>query len=619
MSTASESLSPAPDMHAPAADTPPGHATDADVPAADTPDAGGTAGRNAPARTRRRRADALAALAYLACAVAVTWGLWLDPGHRVVLRNQGDQALFEWLLSYAAHAVSHGTNPLFTGLLNAPRGVNLAVNTAFTLPGVLLAPVTLTLGPSVTFLLVLTFNLAATAFAWYAVLSRTLVRSRAAAALGGLFCGFAPGMISHANSHLNFTAQYLLPLIVWQAFRLGRGRPWRDGLILGLLVVCQFSLGAELLFFTALACVFLVGGYALADRARARAQAPSYLRALGVTALVASAGLAYPLWMQFRGPQIYHGTGFDQSVHAEDLASFAAFPAQSVAGYHGLWQRLAPNFTEENSFFGPLLLVLVAVAVVVLRRLLITRVLLVTGLVFAVLSLGPRLRYEGVKTGIWMPYAALLRLPVFDAALPGRLALVLVPIIGTLLALLLDRARPGRPRRLWAVAVIVALLPLVPPPLPVTARAPVPHFFTSGHWRGYVRPGTTLVPAPPTSDVYPDGQRWQAATGFGFAIPAGFFLGPGGPDGRGRIGPSPRPTAQLLRIVARDGDVLQITGGDRAQARRDLAYWRGSVVVLADPRAGSLWSPHHAQLLVTLNRLFGPGRRVDDVWLWQVG
>ena len=607
MSTVPDSLSPAPPR--PAAD-----GRTVDRAGADSPPPA-----VAPPGRRPRWIDALVAAGYLACAVAVTWGLWLAPDHRVILRNQGDQALFEWLLAYAAHAASHGTNPLFTGLLNAPLGVNLAVNTAFTVPGVLLAPVTLTLGPSVTFLLVLTLNLAATAFAWYVVLSRTLIRSRGAAALGGLFCGFAPGMISHANSHLNFTAQYLLPLIVWQVFRLGRGRPWRDGLLLGLLVVCQYSLGAELLFFTALACAFLVGGYALADRARARALAPAYLRALGVTGLVAAAGLAYPLWLQFLGPQTYHGTGFDQSVHAEDLAAYAAFPAQSVAGYHGLWQRLAANFTEENSFFGPLLLVLVLVAVVVLRRLLITRVLVVTGLVFAVLSLGPRLRYEGRKTGVWLPYAALLRLPVFDAALPGRLALVLVPIIGTLLALLLDRARPGPARRWWAAAVVVALLPLVPPPLPVTARAAVPHFFTSGDWRAYVRPGTTLVPAPLTSDVYPDGQRWQAATGFGFAIPAGFFLGPGGPDGRGRIGPPSRPTTRMLRAVARDGYAPVITDRDRARARRDLAYWRGSVVVLPDARVGSQWSRHHTQLLATLTSLFGPGRRVDDVWLWQVG
>jgi hypothetical protein len=584
------------------------------------PGRGRAADAGVEARARRGwPADAAVVLLYLACAVAVTWGLWVDPNHRVLLRNQGDQALFEWLLAYAGHTVTHGGNPLFTPLLNAPLGVNLAVNTAFTLPGVLVSPVTRTLGPSVAFTLVLTLNLAATASSWYLLLRRAVVRHRAAAVVGGLFCGFAPGMVTHANAHLNFTAGYLAPWIVWLVLRLGRDRPWRDGTVLGLLVACQYSLGAELLFFTALACAAMVGGYAWGDRERARALAPAYLRALGVTALVAGVLLAYPLWLQFFGPRTYHGTGFDQSVHAEDLLGYLAFPAQSVAGYHGLWWDLAANFTEENSFLGLPLLAMVVVAAVRLRGLRLVRVLTGTAVAALVLSLGPVLKVGGHRTGVPLPWALLAPLPAFNAALPGRVALVLVPIVGTLLALLLDRARPGRARRLAVAAVAVALLPLVPPPLPVTARAPVPRFVASGHWRAYVRPGTSLVPAPLTSDVYPDGQRWQAVADFGFAIPAGFFLGPGGPHGRGRIGPNPPPTMALLRSVARDGRVPTIYQGERDQARRDLAGWNASVVVLADARPGSLWSPHHDELLRTLTLLLGPGRRVDDVWLWQVG
>src|SRR3712207_8314535 len=34
---------------------------------------------------------------------------------------------------------------------------------------------------------------------------------------------------------------------------------------------------------------------------------------------------------------------------------------------------------------------------------------------------------------------------------------------------------------------------------------------SAGTWREYVRPGETLVPMPPASDLLPDGQRWQAA------------------------------------------------------------------------------------------------------------
>jgi len=182
-----------------------------------------------------------------------------------------------------------------------------------------------------------------------------------------------------------------------------------------------------------------------------------------------------------------------------------------------------------------------------------------------------------------------------------------------LLALAWDRAGPlpWRQRRWWVAGLAAALLPVVPLAIPAAHRDPVPHFFTSGRWRDYVHSGQTLVPVPPASDRLPDGQRWQVAANFGFAIPSGFFLGPG-PQGRSHIGPWPRrPTDQLLTDVARYGTPVLVTDADRERARRDLAYWHAGVVVL-DPAGGAV-------LRETATELFGPPTRVDDVWLWPVG
>jgi hypothetical protein len=324
--------------------------------------------------------------------------------------------------------------------------------------------------------------------------------------------------------------------------------------------------------------------------------------------------------MQFAGPQRYHGIGFDQRVHSENLASFTLFPYLSVGRFTGLWSKLAPNFTEETTFFGPLLLALVVACAVALWRRTEVRALVGTALVFAVLALGPRLHVWHWTAPVPLPYAALARLPIFDTALPARLALIIIPIVGLLLAFLvddlprLDRSR----RRAWLAGFTVALLPLLPLPVPATDRAPVPHFFSSGTWRSYVHSGQTLVPVPPASDLLPDGQRWQTATNFGFAIPAGFFLGPGGPDGKSQIGPVPRPTYALLTDTALHGTDYVITDADRAQARADLAYWHATVVVLSDGGPGSRWTPYRQLLLREATDLFGTPQRVDDVWLWVV-
>ena len=46
-----------------------------------------------------------------------------------------------------------------------------------------------------------------------------------------------------------------------------------------------------------------------------------------------------------------------------------------------------------------------------------------SALVFAVLSLGPELKVDRKETGIPLPYALLQHVPLFDSALPSRLAL----------------------------------------------------------------------------------------------------------------------------------------------------------------------------------------------------
>jgi hypothetical protein len=584
------------------------------------------------AAERSRRADVLAAVLSIAGAFWLTAGAWVDPGHRAVQVNAGDQALFEWLLGYAAHAVTHLHNPLWTNLINVPDGVNLTVNTASTVLGVLLAPVTLLLGPPVAYFVALTANLALSGYAWYWFFSRTLTVRPVAALVGGFFCGYAPGVVSHANGHLNFTAQFAVPLILARVLALpDRTRVLRNGVLLGVLVVVQYSLGAETLFFTGLGCAVLLVCWLLAGRREARANLLAAGRALALGCAVALIGLGYPLWLQFFGRQTYHGTGFNQAVHSEDIAAYAAFPRLSLAGLVGLGTGLAPNPTEENSFFGvPLLLVAGAVAVLLLRyadrrRRALVAALTATGLIFAVLSFGPVVKFEGRITQTALPYRWLAGLPLFDSALPARLALIVTPVIGAVLALALDEAlrRGTRIRALAAGAIGLALLPLLPTPVPMMPRSPVPHFISAGTWRQYVRPDQTLLPVPPTSDLLPDGQRWQATAmstsdGATFRIPAGFFLGPGGPDGRGRIGPVPRPTQQLLTDVALTGQVPVITTLEQAQARDDIEYWRAHLVVLGDGGTGNRWGAHHDALLVTVTALLGPGSRVDDVWLWRV-
>jgi hypothetical protein len=572
-------------------------------------------------------------LLFLLLAGWLTHGMWPDPGARTLALNPEDQVLYEWFLATDARALL-GDFSLLTERLNAPDGVNLMANTTVIALGVLFAPVTLLFGVPTTFALLAAGNLAFTAVAWYLLFRCVLGTHRLAAALGAGFCGFAPGMISQSNSHLHMTAQWLVPVMIWLIVRLVRAadpaargdRPGLDrrrvitsGVGLAAAVTVQVFVGEEVLFLTALTLIIMTVAYAVTDRDLFRRALPGFAAGLLIAVGLAGLTLAYPLWFQFAGPQSVPNGMFSPYYFSADLASWAAISPLSVAGSTEA-ARLTTGPAEYNTFLGwPLLLVTFA-AVVWLLRHPTRRPLLIAcasaGVLMAALSLGPEVVLDGERTSVPGPYSLLLGLPVVDGALPMRFALALIPLVATVLVLAVDRAlrtSPRLPRILVPAAVVAALLPIFPAPLPTADRPAVPTFISAGHWRGCVAPGKVLIPVPLPTPKEPWAMRWAAATDAGFGLPEGFFIGPYAAQGKASMGTFKQPTSALLAEVAKTGVVPLINDTHRQRARQDLTFWNASCVVLTDD------APHHDSLRTTLEDLLGPATRVADAWTWKVG
>nr|WP_233513748.1 hypothetical protein [Micromonospora craterilacus] len=598
-----------------------------------------TAEAEATTPRRRRgpaRADVLAIGAYVLLGVVVCLNYWGDVQNRVSSHLPTDHSWFEWLFSHGAYSLRHLENPLFSTQQNAPDGVNMMANTSLlgvTLP---LAPLTMLLGPQVVYALYLGGALAATAGTSYWMLSRHLVRSRAAAFVGGGFLGFAPGIVHHANGQPNFVSNFLLPLIVVRVFRLTEPGRWRrNGLVLGLLVAYQIFINEEMLLLTAMACLVVVITYALLRPRAARARAGTFAAGLGVGGGLALLLTAYPIWFQFNGPQSYRGLqGGVFHSWGEDIVAFVTFARDTLAGDEAV--ELTIGRTEQNTWFGwPLVLLSVVALALLVRRSLVARILAVLVVLFSVASLGPEIRFNGELTGIAGPWSYIPGdLPLVEMMMPTRLTLVTTAALGVLLALAWDavagngrppvpaQRTPGmtapttRPRPRWQqatgyAAIALAVLPLIPRPLPAEPVDPPPAFITSGAWQPYVPAGRTLVPVPIPSNVHGlSTLRWSALTQHEFRIPAGYFIGPN-LDGQGVFGAPNRPTSTLIYRTMDAGELPELTDENRREALADLRFWRASVVVLGA-------HPREAVLRDLLTALLGPPERVDDVWLWDV-
>ncbi|MFC9786899.1 glycosyl transferase [Rhodococcus sp. NPDC127528] len=559
---------------------------------------------------RWTRPDVAAAVGFTALAVFVLSRQWRSPASGYLVDSGQDQRMWEWFFAVAARSITHLDNPLGTVLQNYPQGVNLMANTAMFGVSIPLAPITLVFGPTVTWTLVLTAGLAGTAFAWYWLLARYAVQSRAAAAIGGLFCGYAPAMISHANGHPNFVVLALLPLILGCVIRLGHGAGPRTAVLLGLLVAAQIALGEEPLLITALTFAVFTACY-FAFRPRLAAPAARHaLRPLLLAAAIALVLTAAPLWWQFFGPQSYHA--IDHGLMGNDLKAVLQFPTQSLGGHTNPGQDVAINPTEQNAYFGWPLLALVAAASVWLRRSPVARAASVTTAVMIVLSLGSRLMIGRSDTGIELPWKWIANLPLLESVLETRFAMGAVPAIALLLALATDRALRERAALIpWCLGLLLALLPLAPAPLEAAPRPSAPAFFTDGIWRDYVTAGSVVtVPLPRPEDAR--ALTWQIDADFGFPLAGGYFVGPVGPDKKAKYGPDDRPTASVLAQTQKTGIAPEVTDAMRAQAVIDLKFWRADVLVL--PRGSN-----ERVLRQTVQSLLGDaGHRADDVWVWDV-
>ncbi|MDQ6712731.1 MAG: hypothetical protein M3Z28_06020, partial [Candidatus Dormibacteraeota bacterium] len=456
--------------------------------------------RRLPRAARRGLVLAGAGVLYLALAIGFFASIWFTPGApgSTALGVGGDPQLAIWFLHWQGFALTHGQNLVFTTYLDAPDGVNLMWNTTAPLIGVVLAPITLTLGAVFAYNLAETLGLALSALAAFLMIRRYVRATDGigtlAALVGGALYGFSPYMAAHALGHPPAVALFTLPLMVLlvdDLFVRQTSSSIRRGLALGVLAAVQLLLWEELLLAEALVgTVGLVVLLAFAAVARPAEPLSTVIRQRWQHAARGLAGAfvtfmllaGAPLAIQFFGPQTVHGAVWAPNQFVTDLLAFVVpTPLQAIAPEFaaGLSGHFSATIYEWSGYLGLPLVVLLGYAVRNLWSRGMTRaaglvgIFAVAAIFVALLSMGPlinlaghtlplpvaliplaivfwvrrRVAHNGVRRAtriiLWtflVVWGATIFVPIVSDVIPARLMLFVFLFAGLVLAIWLDHA-----------------------------------------------------------------------------------------------------------------------------------------------------------------------------------
>jgi hypothetical protein len=416
---------------------------------------GGRPARAARAGLRRLATPAagghlLLVACYVLAGVAVTWPLPAQLWNGQLLKV-ADVSSYVWALWWVPHQLLHLGNPWFTQHMAAPAGLQLGFDTLMPLAGLIMAPVTLALGPTTSFAVLTIVTPGLLCYGTYRA-ARLWLRPPGAIAAGALF-GLST-MVAWQNAfHLNITAGTIfLPLTLEAAVRLRRSPGRRQGITLGVILGASVLTNQESAVVAALlAAAVLVPWLVMLARQPQRAALTPGLRTLALGAVVAVA-VASPQLAAMIGQAASGGTTIAAANVQQLTESYRSFgvglptlfaPSPRLAHF-GLGQLTAAyQFTDKAQrgegipTFGVVLAALAAAGLCLSWRRRASWWLALLWLGGAALALGPTLvvgsrtfvplatAWHGVTVSPLLPYTWLIRVPGLSALREAdRLALL---------------------------------------------------------------------------------------------------------------------------------------------------------------------------------------------------
>jgi hypothetical protein len=561
-------------------------------------------------------------------AVVLWWNAWSEGAASTVRCSCLDPGQQVWFIAWPAYALAHGLNPFFSTWLWAPHGVNLLNNASAPLASLVLSPVTWAFGPVAATTLALTLAPGLSAWGCW-VACRRFVTWQPACWVAGFVFGYSPFVVeSVAQGHLSTGLLVLPPLILVVLHeilvRQQRSPNW-CGMVLGVLILAQFLISAEILTITVLiGAVGIVVAAALAPN-RVAAKFPFAIRALCVAAVATVVLMAAPVWYLLVGPQhiagsIWSGLQFIFVASAYQLWDAGTYRLT-------LWTG-APS-GPPPTFLGFAVLGAATASLAMAWRRRTVWFFAVIFIVSTVLSwggiLGLRPNHSAIES--WLPWNWFIGRPVFDNVLPYHFSALADLAVALVVAIGLDALRSTRPwRRLPAAArvgVVAGVTVAMLLPVWLTYQAPLsvqpvslPPWYASA--ARHVPQGSVITsyPFPASASLTSEPMVWQAVDGMRFRLAGGYVKVPSSGKGVLHQGPPGAATRTLDDLTLTSGTPIRdftLSAHQLEELRSALRTWGTSYIVVTDT------GPAPSEAAGVLTAATGRVPKISQrAWVWDL-
>jgi len=439
-----------------------------------------------------------------------------------IFGHDADSYAFLWFIEWYPYAITHHLDPLVTHLVWQPAGLALLWMSSVPILAVLAAPITLWLGPIPVYNCLVLTGPVLSAWCMYR-LCLQICREPKAALISGFCYGFSTYEMAQVST-LNLSYTFLLPclglvLVGRMKGHIGRGA---HVALLSILGICQFLISIEIFAITALfGAIFGMLAYVIIpDWRRGLNQCVVDALFAGVIVLVVLSPLLTSMFAQ--NPYIHLPKLWPYYFSATPTGFFV--PGQNTLLSFPPAYRLIKVFKndveEQTTYLGLPLLAILYLYGRGSRGCRLTRLLTVMILLLLILSLGPHLWLGENYTMIRLPWAAFMRLPLLENALPIRFALFVSFFAAIILTLWLSGSvNVSAQRRRLSVAILACFVFF--PTLHGQMRMPMSTFFAPGREQAVLGMDKQLLILP--FWVRGPSSFWQLENGFGFRQSGGYL------------------------------------------------------------------------------------------------